>query len=186
MRRFMLRLLAPALLGLSIPVSASAAAPFILHAADFTYGGPIPAIHEGVAGGCTGKNVEITLRWSGAPVAARSFALLEYDPDLPKQYRKMFPHGFIHWVAYNIPAAATTLGPGLPMGYSNGTNGAGKLGFLGPCPPAHGPAHHYHFNLYALNVAHLPGKALTRDGLLAAIKGHVITTATLIGTYRRP
>src|SRR5437588_10191538 len=98
----------------------------------------------------------------------------------------MFQHDSIHWLAYNIPATATSIGPGLPQPYTNGTNGAGMRGFLGPCPPVHDKVHHYHFNLYALNIAHLSGKALTRDALLAAIKGHVIATATLIGTYQRP
>jgi phosphatidylethanolamine-binding protein (PEBP) family uncharacterized protein len=45
--------------------------------------------------------------------------------------------------------------------------------------------HHYVFTLYALNLAHLAGHGLTRDALRRAMRGHILGTATLIGTFRR-
>jgi Raf kinase inhibitor-like YbhB/YbcL family protein len=115
-----------------------------------------------------------------------SFALTELDPDVPKSFS---PIGFPHWVVYNIPAAATSITPKSVTLYTSGKMGIGQYsypGYHGPCPPLHGPAHHYHFTLYALNVGHLAGKALNYSALQKAIKGHVLGKATLIGTFARP
>lgn len=161
----------------------SRAATFTLRGADFINGGALPIIHEAAAPsiGCTGKNVTLTLRWSGAPTGTRGFALTMVDPDVTQ-----IPGGFIHWVAYNIPLSARSIGPVVPYTYSKGTMGAGALGYFGPCPPLHAAAHHYHLTLYALNKAHLAGAHLTLAKLKAALAGHVLGTATLVGTFGRP
>jgi hypothetical protein len=44
--------------------------------------------------------------WSNVPAGTKSFALLAYDPDAPTG------SGWWHWVAYNIPADATSLPAG--------------------------------------------------------------------------
>src|SRR5437899_12550902 len=64
--------------------------------------------------GCTGTNVSPALSWSGAPAAAKSFAVTIYDPDAPTG------SGWWHWVAFNIPAGTTSLpkGAGDPNGKS--------------------------------------------------------------------
>ena len=161
----------------------SRAATFTLQGADFTNGAALPAIHEAAAPslGCNGKNVTLTLRWSGVPSGTRGFALTMVDPDVTQ-----VPGGFIHWVAYNIPATARSIGPMVPYTYSKGTMGAGVIGYFGPCPPLHAPAHHYHLTLYALDKAHLVGAHLTLAKLTVALAGHVLGTATLIGTFGRP
>src|SRR5262249_24195444 len=63
-------------------------------------------------------------------------------------------------------------------------NDFGKIGYGGPCPPP-GPAHHYHFKLYALDkmVGLRPGA--TKQQILDAMKGHVLSQAELGGTYKR-
>ena len=161
----------------------SRAATFTLQGADFMNGGALPTIHEAAAPsiGCSGKNVTLTLRWSGIPMGTRGFALTMIDPDVTQ-----IPGGFIHWVAYNIPATARAIGPKVPYTYSKGTMGAGALGYFGLCPPLHAAAHHYHLTLYALDKAHLAGAHLTLPKLKAALAGHVLSTATLIGTFGRP
>jgi Raf kinase inhibitor-like YbhB/YbcL family protein len=124
--------------------------------------------------------MEPVLRWRGVPAGTRSFALQVVDPDA-----KVPRPGFVHWVAYNIPPSWRTLGPGSPHIYTNGKNGTGKIGYIGPCPPIGDPPHHYHFTLYALNVAQLSGPPLTQRALQQSIKGHVLGAATLIGTFQR-
>lgn len=129
------------------------------------------------------------LHWTGAPAGTQSLALVLFDPDARP------PKGFVHWVAYDIPAtvdaipsgkydqAALTAG-GTQLG-TNGDNGRGKPGFIPSCPPPGAP-HHYIFTLYALSVPSLglqPGA--TRDQLLAAIKGKVLGQARLVGLYSR-
>jgi Raf kinase inhibitor-like YbhB/YbcL family protein len=63
---------------------------------------------------------------------------------------------------------------------------AGKYyGYDGPCPPWNDERlHHYVFRMYALDIARLPleGAFSCRD-VLAAMHGHILDEAQLIGTY---
>src|SRR5437588_9803384 len=61
----------------------------------------IPSRHAG-----DGEDVAPPLEWSGAPEGSASFAIVVHDPDAP------LVHGFTHWVAYGIPADATSLPEG--------------------------------------------------------------------------
>jgi len=58
-------------------------------------------------------------------------------------------------------------------------------GYDGPCPPWNDTiVHHYHFTLYALDTLHCPVKGrFDRDAVLAAMQGHVLGQAVIIGTY---
>jgi Raf kinase inhibitor-like YbhB/YbcL family protein len=172
-----------ALITVGTTLAPSQAATFRLRGADFRAGAPLSVVHEGnvPSMGCHGKDVALTLYWSGVPAGTRSFALTMVDPDVTQ-----IPGGFVHWVAYNIPAKARTIGPKVRYKYSMGTMGAGVIGYFGPCPPLHAAAHHYHLTLYAVSVAHLAGKHLTRAKLEAALAGRVLGTAKLVGTFRRP
>ena len=163
----------------SLLVVSAAGQPFTLRSPDFRNGAPIPAIHAYHGNGCTGRNVAPTLAWAGVPPRARSFALVVMDPDAPH------PGGWVHWVVYNVPATWRTLGARSLHTFDEGPTSFGTRGYGGPCPPANGHVHHYVFTLYALNLAHLAGHALTRDALMRAMRGHILGTATLIGTFRR-
>ena len=64
-----------------------------------------------------------------------------------------------------------------------GKTSRGNTGYLGPRPPADDPAHHYHFQVLALDTTlDLPVGA-DRDQLLAAAAGHVIAKGELVGAY---
>ena len=59
------------------------------------------------------------------------------------------------------------------------------LGYDGPCPPWNDERlHHYHFRLFALDVEtlELPVNYTLAD-LNAAMDGHVLAEAELVGTY---
>jgi Raf kinase inhibitor-like YbhB/YbcL family protein len=58
-------------------------------------------------------------------------------------------------------------------------------GYDGPCPPWNDERlHHYVFRLYALDVARLPLEGrFTGPQALAAIRGHILDEAQLIGAY---
>ena len=66
---------------------------------------------------------------------------------------------------------------------SEGTNDWKRTGWGGPCPPI--GRHRYFFKLYALDAV-LPdlGKP-TKAKLEAAMKGHVLAEAQLMGTYQK-
>jgi Raf kinase inhibitor-like YbhB/YbcL family protein len=97
----------------------------------------------------------------------------------------------VHDVLYKIPVDAT---PDLMVirggavdsaaRFLPGTNSWGETGWGGPLPPP-GKVHHYVFTLYALDAELDLQPNLSKDALLAATAGHVLGTATLVGTYER-
>src|SRR5665213_3893673 len=82
------------------------AAPFTLTISAFKNSGAIPDKYSFNGMGCTGENVAPPLEWKNPPAGTKSFALMVHDPDAPTG------SGWWHWVAYNIPAATTSLPKG--------------------------------------------------------------------------
>lgn len=144
----------------------------------FRAGQPIPARHTG-----DGDDLSPPLQWSGIPQEARSLVIICDDPDAPRGT-------FVHWLLYDLPASEKGLPEGvprdekLPSGASQGTNDFGRYGYIGPSPPS-GPVHHYHFRLYALSAPTGLKPGASRGDLDAAMKGRVIATGELVGTYKR-
>lgn len=141
-------------------------------------GQPIPREYT-----CDGRDVSPPLKWSGAPMNTRSFALIADDPDAPAGT-------WVHWVLFNVPAATTELAEGvanvpqLPNGARQGLNDFRRLGYGGPCPPP-GKTHRYFFKLHALDQ-HLDLKpGATKGDLLKAMKGHILAEGQLMGSYQR-
>ncbi|HJZ49091.1 MAG TPA: YbhB/YbcL family Raf kinase inhibitor-like protein [Roseiflexaceae bacterium] len=145
---------------------------FTLTSAGFAEGAAIPAKYT-----CDGQNIAPPLRWEGPP-DARSFVLIVDDPDAPGGT-------FTHWVLYDIPGAQRELPEGIANIGAPGMNDFSRAGYGGPCPPP-GSAHRYVFTLAALDVAtlNLPPKA-ARKQVEAAMRGHVIGQARLMGRYQR-
>jgi len=134
---------------------------------------------------CPGQNVSPPLAWSNAPAATKSFAIVMYDPDGGNGT------GAVHWVAYGIPPTKSSLAEGeastSPKGWIGGKNGIGTDHYFGPCGPSGHALHHYVITVLATAVepdALMPG--LTRDELLAALRGHSLAPASIVGRYTRP
>ncbi len=157
---------------------AVATALMALHSGDFAAGGTIPSAL--MAADCGGQNRPPALEWKNAPASTKSFALTERDPDAP------IAGGFYHWVVYDVPPGTSSLSRA-PYGSNRlGRASTGKPEYYGPCPPP-GPAHHYIFTLYALDVASLDGGTpLTGPQLESRVRAHVIARATLEATAARP
>lgn len=151
---------------------------FTLSSTVFSEHGFIPSRYT-----CSGQNVSPYLRWSAAPKGTIAYALVVTDPDAPA-------HTWVHWVAYNLPAAEHDLPSGVAQGNQIHTGGVQGLndfhdvGYGGPCPPP-GKPHRYFFTLYALNARLLLPPGATRRQMEQAMKGHVLAQATLIGLYGR-
>ena len=145
---------------------------FTLTSAGFAEGAAIPAKYT-----CDGQNIAPPLRWDGPP-DARSFVLIVDDPDAPSGT-------FTHWVLYDIPGAQRELPEGAANVGVPGMNDFSQAGYGGPCPPR-GGAHRYVFTLAALDIAtlNLPPKA-SRKQVEAAMQGHTIGQARLMGRYQR-
>jgi Raf kinase inhibitor-like YbhB/YbcL family protein len=146
----------------------------------FEPGGTIPSKYT-----CEGDDVSPPLAFAGVPSGTKSLALVVDDPDAPdpKSPKKVW----VHWLVYNLPAESQGLpenanGAGLPGGATTGLSDRKETAYHGPCPPI--GRHRYFLKLYALDMA-LPEKPLAKPELEAAMKGHVLAQAELIGTYQK-
>jgi Raf kinase inhibitor-like YbhB/YbcL family protein len=146
--------------------------------------GPMGAIPRKYT--CDDANLAPPLEWSGAPDGTRSFALIVDDPDAPDPAAPK--RVFVHWVVYDLPRAAGSLPEGatrdtLPAGARHGKNDWEQMGYGGPCPPK--GRHRYFFRLYAVDTLLGDLGAPSKAELEAAMSGHVLGTAELVGTYER-
>lgn len=147
-----------------------------LVASSFRANGEIPARFS-----CDGDDTSPALSWSDPPPATKTFALAMIDPDAPGG-------SFTHWIIYDLPATTRALPEGIAQGPDaagghQGTNGFGKVGYNGPCPPP-GNGHRYVFHLFALDSA-LNLQHPTVQDLQLAIKGHILAHGDVVGYFRR-
>lgn len=155
--------------------------PLTITSQAFAPNGDIPSRHT-----CEGEDSAPPLAWSGAPSGTKSFALIVDDPDAPDP--KAPKMTWVHWVLYNLPAAAQGLPLGatsrtLPAGTREGLNDWKRTGYGGPCPPI--GRHRYFHKLYALGAVLSDLGTPTKAELERAMKGHVLAHAELIGTYQK-
>src|SRR5450830_1641764 len=134
----------------------------------FASHGSIPAKHT-----CEGPDVSPALAWVGAPAGTKSFALIVDDPDAPDPAAPKMT--WVHWVLYNLPAAARALPEAvkpnaLPTGAHEGVNDWGRTGYGGPCPPI--GRHRYFHKLYALDMTLPDLKRPNKAALEKAMQGH--------------
>lgn len=150
---------------------------FELSSPAFKQGEAIPTRYT-----CDGKDVSPPLSWKDVPEKTQILALIADDPDAPVGT-------WVHWVLYHVPASARTLAENVPKtetlsdGSRQGVNDFGKPGYGGPCPPR--GTHHYFFKLYALDFAPALAPHATKHQLEAAMNGHILAEAQLMGTYQR-
>jgi Raf kinase inhibitor-like YbhB/YbcL family protein len=152
-------------------------------------GGRIPAKNAQ-----PGRDVSPPLAWTGAPEGTASFALIVHDLDAVSSSAPTGMDDLLHWMVWNIPASATSMAPGAAEG-GNRADGSRQISasgpyYRGPAAPATGPAHHYVFEVYALDtVIDVPAvgasPAATRAAVLAAMNGHVRGTGIMVGLFRR-
>jgi len=180
--------------GDSLPADDPGRLTIALRSPAFSDGGMIPAAYT-----CDGSDRSPPLEWTGVPDSARTLALICDDPDAPMGT-------FSHWVVVNVQPAVQALKEGVPAepvvpaatvtttmetaGDTNpkalaeqGTNGFGKIGYGGPCPPS--GTHRYIFRLYALDTRLNLTTSATRADVLKAIPGHILAEGRLEGRYAR-
>ena len=152
----------------------------------WTDGGHIPAKYTQA-----GAQVSPPLAWSNVPDGVQSFVLIARDTDAA------IGNGtddVLHWMLWNIPAAARSLAEAIPQGNQlpDGTRQISASGpyYRGPGAPAAGPAHHYVFELYALDgpvdvpaVGQSP--PLTRAAVEQAMAGKIRAKGSLVGLFKR-
>jgi hypothetical protein len=150
----------------------------LLTSSAFQQGGSIPKRYT-----CEGENNSPSISWTDVPPETVSFVLILHDPDAQR------PGGFTHWVVYNIPAEVGQLIEHVPareilegMGMQ-GLNDAGKIGYMGPCPPS--GEHRYFFHLYALRDDLKLGTHVSHIQVRSAMEELVIEHAEVMGKYKK-
>ncbi|HEV3060950.1 MAG TPA: YbhB/YbcL family Raf kinase inhibitor-like protein [Vicinamibacterales bacterium] len=149
-------------------------------------GGAIPAKYTQA-----GEDISPPLAWSHVPPGATSFVLIAHDLDAAAGNGT---DDILQWMLWNIPATAMTLREGAPAvaQLPDGTRQISATGpyYRGPGAPAAGPAHHYVFELFALDITiDVPAvgawPAQTRAAVVAAMAGHVRGKAACVGLFKR-
>jgi len=150
-------------------------------------GGQIPTKHTQA-----GEEISPALTWSNVPEGIASFVLIAHDVDAAIGAGT---DDILHWMLWNIPADATALPERVPRGAQlpDGTRQISATGpnYRGPGALASGPAHHYVFELFALDTTlDVPAVGAsppqTRAAVLAGMAGHVHGKAVYVGLFRRP
>lgn len=168
----------------NLPLASKAVNQITVSSEAFNAGAPIPDFNSAYY-----DNVSPRLVWSNVPTTANSIVLIAQDPDAPRA------EPFVHWLIVNLPADISSLPEnqssaqylGADFGNAQqGVNGFGAVGYLGPKPPPGHGLHHYHFQIFALDVSDIKlNDNFALADLLAAMENHVVAKGELIGTYQR-
>ncbi|MFA5908053.1 MAG: YbhB/YbcL family Raf kinase inhibitor-like protein [Vicinamibacterales bacterium] len=152
----------------------------------WTDGGTIPAKYTQA-----GVQVSPPLAWSNVPDDAVSFVLIAHDTDAT------FGNGtddMLHWLLWNLPKGTRSLPEAIAQGNQlpDGSRQISASGpyYRGPGAPASGPAHHYVFEIYALDsTIDVPAVGqsppLTRAAVVAAMAGKIRGKGALVGLFKR-
>ncbi len=137
----------------------------------FWHNGKIPSEYT-----CDGSDTSPELNIADVPKNAKSLVLINDDPDAPVGT-------WDHWIVFNIPPTTKKIEKGEEPEGVGGKNSWGRTGYGGPCPPS--GVHRYFFKLYALDIELGLKEGATKKEIEAAMKGHILAQAELIGKYRR-
>jgi Raf kinase inhibitor-like YbhB/YbcL family protein len=138
----------------------------------FAPGGTIPKAFT-----CSGRGQSPPLRWRSVPRDARSLALLVEDPDAPGGT-------YVHWTAWDIPPATTSLAAGAKPP-RQGRSSGGDTGWQPPCPPGGDEPHRYTFTLYALRAPLGLDDGAKPDEVRDAIGKQALARGSLTGRFGR-
>ena len=150
--------------------------PLLMTTDAFPDGGIVPQKYAGRGG------VQPGFKFSGAPEGTVSYAIIFHDIDVSL---KGSTGDVLHWIVWNIPAAAGGIPEGsVPAGAVVGRGITGQNAYFGPGAPAGPRYHHYVFELYALNAnLDLPATA-GREELLKAMEGKIVAKSAYVGRFR--
>ncbi|MEI9949843.1 MAG: YbhB/YbcL family Raf kinase inhibitor-like protein [Pseudomonadota bacterium] len=150
------------------------AASIDVHSVAFEPGAPLPI-------SCTidGVGAPPALNFANVPEAAKSLVVLGEDPDAPQL------EPFVHWLVYGIPSSASDVDAQTQHDYRIGKNSKSDPGYTPAAPPPGHGLHHYHFQVFALDVPVQLAEGAERDELLDTMTGHVLAWGEIVGTYER-
>jgi Raf kinase inhibitor-like YbhB/YbcL family protein len=144
---------------------------------------PTRCAHRAVKGG---QNISPPVGWTDVPPDAKSFVLTIID-------RHPIARNWVHWHVINIPAHVREIAErvsgvhrALPAECIELRNSYGENGYGGPNPPRATGPHEYEITVYALDIPSLAlGPFATQNECAAAMHGHVLTAASVVGTFEQ-
>lgn len=159
-----------------VDAPAAAKTGFMIRSPAVADGGQLPVEFTGDGTGAT-----LPLEWSGTPEDTKNLAVVMHHLD-PEGRAKWY------WILYNLPASIRSL----PKNVSGvGTLGNNSINGRTEYAPPHskGPgAKTYTYTLYALSAPvklDVPPPQVSREALLAAMRGNILATAELRVVYTR-
>lgn len=139
---------------------------------------------------CDGRNISPKIVILGLDESVKVMAIIIEDIDAPSGT-------FTHWTIWNlspmdivpegIPNEDIVDYPfegGVPIRAVQGSNGFGKVGYMGPCPPKGNP-HKYVFKVYGLDLALDLKPGSSKRDLEDALRGHILQQGQAVATYQR-
>lgn len=164
---------------------------------DFDDGGVIPLDFACTEADVGGGNEIPTISWTDVPDGTLSFAIVMEDitedesEDLSVPSPNVEGEGFIHTIAFNIAADATSTENLDGMGeVVFAANDNGDAEYFGPCPPEGDGAHTYEFMVYPLDVEDLTTEVAdttdTSAVLEAIIAADVGGSNSISGIFTHP
>ena len=133
--------------------------------------------------------------WKGLPSGTKCLALVFDDPDAKPvmQAYGMKGDAFLHWTAADIDPSFGALADNASAknpSFSQGKNGGGTNGYVGPRPPADFPkgmkkplVHIYRLTVYALSAKTGLKEGFSLEELQRAMKGKVLAQSQLFVSY---
>ena len=146
----------------------------VVSSSAFVDGEPLP-----LATTKDGQGIAPEIAWESVPAGTKSIALVLEDPDAPLH------DPFVHWLVYGIDPSARLLGPATLAAARQGKNSNLRRGYAPPAPPPGHGVHHYHFQVFALDVPITFADDVGRRELVEAMGGHVLGWGEVVGTYER-
>jgi len=144
------------------------------------------------------QNISPAISWTAGPAGTKSYAMMVVDKDAPgdmsliNQSDKTIAadaarQDFYQWVVVDIPFTTNHLPQNAKdkIGVAGQNNNSTQSGYDGPCPPWNDArAHHYHFEVFALDVATLNMKApFSGQQASEAMRPHILAKGEVVGTY---
>ena len=132
------------------------------------------------------------LAWSNVPDGATNFVLIAHDVDAAVGQGT---DDMLHWMVWNIPGCGALARRSDSRKATNCPTGRGRSAravrtIAVPARRPSGPAHHYVFEIYALDApidvpAVGQSPPLTRAAVEAAMVGKIRARGTLVGLFKR-
>lgn len=135
----------------------------------------------GVRQTCKGLELSPQLRWDTPPEEAVTVAVVFESS----------ANGRVHWLVYNVPAGVGEMpegvhaSPQLANGARHGFNDFNRIAYTGPCAERDAAeVGDYAIYLYALDVSVDLAPGATRNQLLEAMDGHIVSAGGIAASYR--